>query len=201
MFQTYPKFVSRRTWITLLIKKTSQKKPKGDHSFQKRGGGSGEVWSWSQIQWFFFDAFPNFVKFRLQSMSSKIERAFEKRTKNVFVFILPIPTLKYFSLHFTKFIWWITFLKISMTFIKVVKNQIFKKIYLPLKPTWRSCFFLFHWHDPKWKQSHQISTCRAKKRSTQIQTCVKHRGNIICIKRNTDVNTGDLKILHKKMSK
>ena len=27
---------------------------------------------------------------------------------------------------------------------------------------------------------------------------MKYRGNIICIKRNTDVNTGDLKILHKK---
>ena len=30
---------------------------------------------------------------------------------------------------------------------------------------------------------------------------MKYRGNIICIKRNTDVNTGDQKILHKKMSK
>ena len=97
--------------------------------------------------------------------------------------------------------WRIPFLKISMTFIKMVKNQIFKKIYLPLKPTWRSCFFLFHWHDPKWKQNHQISTCRAKIRSTQSQTCAKYRGNIICIKRYTDVNTGDLKILHKKMFK
>ena len=96
---------------------------------------------------------------------------------------------------------WIPFLKISMTFIKVLKNQIFKKIYLPFKPTWRSSFFLFHWHDPKGKQNHQISTCWAKIRSTRIQTCVKYRGNIICIKRNTDVNTGDLKILHKKMSK
>ena len=85
-----------------------------------------------------------------------------------------------------------------MTFIKVVKNLIFKKIYLPFKPTWHSCFFLFHWHDQKWKQNHQISTCWAKIRSTQIRTCVKYRGNIICIKRNTDVNTGDLKHFRKK---
>ena len=98
--------------------------------------------------------------------------------------------------------WRIPFLKISITFIKLVKNQIFKKIYLPLKPTWRFCFFLFHWHDPKQKQNHKISTCRAKirvlLRPTKSQTCVKYRGNIICIKRNMDVNTGDLKILHKK---
>ena len=86
-------------------------------------------------------------------------------------------------------------------FHKSGKNQIFKKIYLPFKPTGHSCFFLFHWQDPKRKQNHQISTSWAKIRSTQIQTCVKYRGNIICIKRNTDVNTGDLKILHKKMSK
>ena len=94
--------------------------------------------------------------------------------------------------------WWILFFEMSMTFIKVVKNQIFKKVYLPLKPTWRSCFFLFHSHDQKQKQNHQISSSRAKTRSTRSQTCVKYKGNIICIKRNTDVNTGDLKILHKK---
>ena len=35
-------------------------------------------------------------------------------------------------------------------------------------------------------------------RSRQSQTCVKYRDIIICIKRNTDVNTNDLKILHKK---
>ena len=67
-----------------------------------------------------------------------------------------------------------------------------------MKSTWRSCFFLFHSHDPKPKQNHQISISRAKIRSTQRQTCLKYRGNIICVKRNTDVNTGDLKILHKK---
>ena len=75
----------------------------------------------------------------------------------------------------------------------MVKNQIFKKVYLPLKPTWRSCFFLFHSHDPKPKLNHQISSTRAKTRSTRSQACVKYMGNIICIKRNTDVNTGYLK--------
>ena len=89
------------------------------------------------------------------------------------------------------------FFKIIMTVIKVVKNQIFKKVYLPLKPTGRSCFFLFHSHDPKTKENHQIASSRAKTRSTRSQTCVKYRGNIICIKRNTDVNTHDLKILQK----
>ena len=38
-------------------------------------------------------------------------------------------------------------------------------------------------------------------KKTRSQTCVKYRGLIICIKRNTDVNTGDLKVLHKKISK
>ena len=48
--------------------------------------------------------YTNFAKIRLQSMSSKIEQAFEKRTKYVFVFILPTPTLLLFFLHFlTKF--------------------------------------------------------------------------------------------------
>ena len=75
-----------------------------------------------------------------------------------------------------------------------------KKVYLPLKPTWRSCFFLSHSHNPKPKQNHQISSNRPKTRSTRSQACVKYRGNIIFIKRNTDMNTGDLKILHKKMS-
>ena len=85
-----------------------------------------------------------------------------------------------------------------MIFIKVVKNQMFKKVYLALKPTGRSCFFLFYLHDPKPKQNHQISSSRAKIRSIRRQACVKYRGDIICIKRNTDMNAGDLKILHKK---
>ena len=67
-----------------------------------------------------------------------------------------------------------------------------------MKPTCCSCFFLFHSHNPKIKQNHPISSTRAKTRSTRSQASVKYRGNIICIKRNTDGNTGDLKILHKK---
>ena len=62
-----------------------------------------------------------------------------------------------------------------------MKNQISKKVYLPWKPTWRSCFFLFHSHDPKPKQNHQISSRRAKTRSTRNQECGKYRGNIICL--------------------
>ena len=88
-----------------------------------------------------------------------------------------------------------------MTVITMDKNQIFKKVYLPLKPTWRSSFFLFHSYNPNSKQNHQISSSRAKTRSTQSQTYVKYRGIIIRFKRNTDVNTGNLKILHNKMSK
>ena len=104
----------------------------------------------------------------------------------------------YLTLIFTKFMWLIQLKKISKTVIKSVKNQIFINVYLPLKPSCRSCFFLFHSHDPKPKQNQQISSTWAKIRSTRSQACVKYRGNIICIKRNTDVNTGDLKILHKK---
>ena len=94
-----------------------------------------------------------------------------------------------------------TIFKMSMPFIKEVKNQIFKKIYLSFETNLTLLFFLFHLHDPKPKQKHQISISRAKIRSTQSQTFVKYRGNIICIKRNTDVNTGDLKILCKNMPK
>ena len=54
-------------------------------------------------------------------------------------------------------------------------------------------FFLFHTHNQKPKQNHQLYSSRAKTRSTQSQACVKYRGNIICIKRNTDVSTGDQK--------
>ena len=42
----------------------------------------------------------NFVRFRLQNMSSKIEQAFENMTKYVFVFILPTPTLTPFFPQF-----------------------------------------------------------------------------------------------------
>ena len=141
--------------------------------------------------------------------------AFEKTTKYIFVFILPTPSLPWFFCTFfltlKKIISCLQSLlnlcdeyhlkKILKTVIKLVKNQIFKKVYIPLKPTWRSCFFLFYSHDQKPKHNHQISSNRAKTRSIRSQACVKYRGNIICIMRNTDVNTGDQKILHKKMSK
>ena len=84
---------------------------------------------------------------------------------------------------------------------KWLKIRYSKKCYLPLKPTWCSCFFSFSLAWPKQQLNHQISRSRAKTRSTRSQTCVKYRDNIICIKRNTDVKTGNLKILHKKMSK
>ena len=45
---------------------------------------------------------------------------------------------------------------------EVVKNQIFKKIYVSFKLTWRYRFFLFHLHNPKPKQNHEISSSRDK---------------------------------------
>ena len=66
-----------------------------------------------------------------------------------------------------------------------------------MKPTWPYCFCLFHSHDPKPKRNHQIASSRAKTRSRRSQACVKYRGIIICIRRNTDVNTSDLKIVDK----
>ena len=70
-----------------------------------------------------------------------------------------------------------------------------------MNPTWRYYFCLFHSHDPKTKRNHQIASSRAKTRSRRSQACLKYRGIIVCIKRYTYVNTSDLKILHKKMSK
>ena len=67
-----------------------------------------------------------------------------------------------------------------------------------MNPTGRYSFCLFHLQDLKPKRIHQIASSRAKTRPRQSQTCVKYRGNIIRIKRNTDGNTSDLKILHIK---
>ena len=68
-----------------------------------------------------------------------------------------------------------------------------------MKPTWRHSFFLlFDPHNPRKKFNHWMTSSRAKTRSTQSQTCMKYEGIIICIKRNSDVNTVDLKILQKK---
>ena len=63
-----------------------------------------------------------------------------------------------------------------------------------MKPIWRYSFWRFHLHNPKQKQNHQKASSRAKKISTRSQTCVKYRGIIFINKRNSDVNTGDLKI-------
>ena len=80
-----------------------------------------------------------------------------------------------------------TIKNIWKTVIKSNRNLIFQKSIHPAIPTWCSCFFLFHWNNPKPKQNHQIFSSRAKTRSTRSQACVKYRRNIICIKRNTDV--------------
>ena len=43
-----------------------------------------------------------------------------------------------------------------------------------------------------------MASSRAKTISRQSQTCVKYMGDIICIKRNADVNKSDMKKLHTK---
>ena len=86
--------------------------------------------------------YDNFVKFRLQTMISQIERAFKKTTKYFIVFILPTTSLPSFFLHFLfNFRKNISFsylqslqnlcdeyhLKISKTAIKMVKTRFLKK--------------------------------------------------------------------------
>ena len=89
-----------------------------------------------------------------------------------------------------------------MTLKKVAKNLIFLLKNLSFyEPNFTVFFLVFHPHNPKPKRIHQIASDRAKTRSTRSQTCVKYRGIIILFKRNSDVNTGDLKIFHQKMSK
>ena len=67
-----------------------------------------------------------------------------------------------------------------------------------MKPTWPYSFLLFHLNNPPKKFNHRMASSRAKTRSTQSQTCMKYRCIIIFIRKNSDVNTGNLKILHKK---
>ena len=43
-----------------------------------------------------------------------------------------------------------------------------------------------------------MASSRAKTGSTRSQICVKYRGIVIFIKRNSDVQTGDLQKLYKK---
>ena len=89
-----------------------------------------------------------------------------------------------------------------MTVTKVAKNPFFlKKIKFLSTQLDGRVFLVFHPQDPKPKRIRQIASNRAKTRSTRSQKCVKYRGIILFIKRNTDVNSGDLKILHQKMSK
>ena len=86
----------------------------------------------------------------------------------------------------------------STTVIKVVKHYIFQKSLTSHETNWLLLFLSFPLHDPKPKRNHQIARSRAKTISRQSQTCVKYRVNIICIKRNTDVNPSYMKKLHKK---
>ena len=67
-----------------------------------------------------------------------------------------------------------------------------------MKPTWRYSFLLFYLHNPPTKFNHRMASNKAKTRSTQSQTCIKYGGINFFIKRNSDNNKGDLKILHKK---
>ena len=128
-----------------------------------------------------------FVKFKFQSKSSKIERAY---------------FFGHFSLTFIKNI---SYLKsslnlgdeyhfhLSMTAIKVVRKLIFQKILTSHETNQLFFFCLFYKHDPKPKPNHQIASSRAKTKFRQSHTCVKYRGIIICIKINTYYNTSDLK--------
>ena len=136
----------------------------------------------------------NFAKFLLQSMSSKIEQAFEKTYKPCFCLHFANLNLKLFVLHFFK----ISYMTSSLNLCddnyfshikKSLKIRFFRKVQHPMKPTGRYCFlfiFLFHSQDPKPKPNHQIASSRPKISSRQSQTFVKYMGNIICIKRKTD---------------
>ena len=88
-----------------------------------------------------------------------------------------------------------------MTVTKVAKNTIFLEKLNFYQPNLTVEFFGFHPQDLKPKRIRQIASNRAKTRSKPSQTCVKYRGSSIFLKRNMYVNSGDLKILHQKMSK
>ena len=89
-----------------------------------------------------------------------------------------------------------TIFYISIHVIKVAKNLIFQKSLTSHEINLIYCFGLFHSQQPKPKRNHQTASSRAKTKSRRSQICVKCRGIIISIKRNIDVNTSDLKILH-----
>ena len=94
--------------------------------------------------------------------------------------------------------WWIQFLKISMTVIKVVNNQIFKKVYLCLKPTWHSCFFFL----TPTTQNQSRTTKFPAVEQRQDQHKVRHEWSIEKISfvliEIQMLTLGDPKIPHKK---
>ena len=63
-FQTLPKFVSRHTWLSNYSKNNAQKNKLRRSQFSKKrvGGGSSKVWSWSQVQLFFFTPSLSFCR-------------------------------------------------------------------------------------------------------------------------------------------
>ena len=124
--------------------------------------------------------YTNFSKFWLQSISSKIEQVFKKRREKK-CFCLHFANSNYniiffhflFTVNIHSIYVMITICYLSMTVIRRVKPRFSEKNYLPLKPTWCFGFFLFHSQDQKTKQNYQISSSRAKTRSTPSQTCGK----------------------------
>ena len=64
-----------------------------------------------------------------------------------------------------------------------------------MKPTYCYHYLLFHLYNPN---KNGNTSSRAKTILTQSHTFVKYRGIVICIKINSIINTGDLKILYKK---
>ena len=59
-----------------------------------------------------------------------------------------------------------------MTVIKVVKNHLFQKIQLPMKPTGHYCFLLFHSHNQKTKSEPPNSQQKSEdKISTKSDMC------------------------------
>ena len=88
LFQTYPKCISRHAWITQLIKKTLRKKNlRAITVLEKEGGGSGEVWSWSQIQWFFFKPSLSYQFRAISIFWSTYSIQGTKEKKNLFTFL------------------------------------------------------------------------------------------------------------------
>ena len=134
-------------------------------------------------------------------------------TKYVFVFILPISTLTSFFCTFSQTS------KRNYFISKMYTQFMCKKIYIYIHDCHKSGkkSFFSKTHNFLWKQFDAIFfvfftyTTQNKSgttkwpvveaRSTRSQTCVMYRGIIIFIKRNTIVNTSNLKIFHKKMSK